>query len=87
MPTVIRQPQPHREHIPTIRAPFNAAVARSVNKKEMYSNPKALAAVRQEWDRLRAKRCWSEDMKSVREWKDVAYEARTKGTTVHVGRL
>jgi hypothetical protein len=87
MPTVMRQPQPHRDHIPTIRAPFNAAVARSVKKKEMYSNPKAQEAVRQEWDRLRAKRCWSEGKDAVREWKDVAHEARTTNTTVHVGRL
>ncbi len=86
MPTVIRQPnQQHREKIPMLQAPFNAAVARSVNKKEMYANPKALKAVRSEWDRLRSKRCWSEDL--VREWKHVAAEARDSGTTVHVGRL
>mgnify|MGYP002176408590 FL=1 len=53
----------------------------------MYSNPKAQAAVRLEWDRLRQKRCWSEDKEHVREWKDVAAEARRNGTTVHVGRL
>ncbi len=60
MPRTIRPPQTHREHIPTLQAPFNVAVARSVNKQEMYSNHKARAAVRQEWDRRSAKRCWAE---------------------------
>ncbi len=53
MPTATRRPQPHREKIPTLQAPFNAAVARPVAKKEMYANPKALKAVRSEWDRFR----------------------------------
>ena len=85
MPTATRKPQPHREKIRTLQAPFNAAVARPVAKKEMYANPKALKAVRSEWDRLRLKKCWSEDL--VREWKHVAAEARDSETTVHVGRL
>ena len=68
MPVTIRPAQEHREQIPLVRAPFNVAVARSVSKKEMYSNPLALKAVREEWDRLRSKKCWSEDPGSVREW-------------------
>ena len=39
MPTTIRPSQEHREQIPLVRAPFNAAVARSVGKQEMYSCP------------------------------------------------
>ena len=87
MPTIVRPPQHHREKIPILQAPFIAAVARAESKKEMYSNPKAQAAVRIEWDRLREKRCWSEKKEHVREWRDVAAEARRDGTTVHVGRL
>ncbi len=84
MPTTIRPSQEHREQIPLVRAPFNVAVARSVNKKEMYSDPLALKAVREEWGRLRKKKCWSEDPGSVREWKHVAAEARNSETTVHI---
>ncbi len=87
MPVIVRPAQEHRDKIPIVQAPFNVAVARSVGKKEMYSNPLALKAVREEWDRLRKKQCWSEDAKSVREWKHVAAEARNSETTVHIGRL
>ena len=48
MPTATCRPQPHREKIPTLQAPFNVAVARPVAKKEMYANPEALKAVRSE---------------------------------------
>ena len=43
MPTVTSQGG-HREHNPPFTAPFNAAVARAVGRKEMMSTPDALAA-------------------------------------------
>jgi hypothetical protein len=41
--------------------------------------------MQKEWDRLRNKRCWDESR--VREWQDVAGEARRAGTKAHVGRV
>ena len=38
--------------------PINALVARPVGKKEIQQQPKARAAVRAEWDRLRQRKCW-----------------------------
>ena len=51
----------------------------------MCDNPKANAAIQQEWDRLRARGAWGED--HPREWSDVAYEARTTGVEVHYGMI
>ena len=60
-------------------------VARPVGKKEIEAQPKAQEAVQKEWQRLRDKRVWDES--SVREWGDVAKEARDKGKEVHIGYL
>ena len=89
MPVLARKPghAGHRDKIPTIQAPFNACVARPVNRKEVASNPAARKACKSEWDRLRARGAWFEDRKSVREWKSIAAEARQNEETVHVGRL
>ena len=38
-----------------------------------------------EWDALRKAGCWDETR--VREWADVADDARRKGTKTHVGRI
>ena len=38
-----------------------------------------------EWERLRKKKVWNESL--VREWGDVAAEARRKGEEVHFGYL
>jgi hypothetical protein len=78
-------PQEHREKNPDFLPCYNAAVARKVEKGEQKSSPEAQAALRKEWDRLRAIDCWNE--KGVREWSDVAAEARAAGKTVHHGRL
>jgi hypothetical protein len=60
-------------------------VARPVTKKEAKANPKAMAALDKEWDKLRKQVCWDESR--VREWADVSAEAKRKGTKVHVGRV
>ena len=89
MPVLARKPghAGHRDKIPTIQAPFNACVARPVNRKEVASNPAARKACKSEWDRLRARGAWLEHRKSVQELKSIAAEARQNEETVHVGCL
>jgi len=64
---------------------FSALVARSVPRREVEENPDAKKSVLKEWDKLRAAGCWDEG--SVREWSDVADEARRTGSKAHVGRI
>ena len=61
--------------------PFSACVARPVPRKEAKLDPKAS----KEWKKLRDLGCW--DQSRVREWRDVAAEAKREGTKVHVGRI
>ena len=75
----------HRPIIPEHELPFSAVVARPVNKTEVRSTPAAQLALQKEWDKLRAAGCWDEA--SVREWADVAAEARRKNTKAHVGMI
>ena len=60
-------------------------LSRPATRKEVRDNPKASAALLIEWDRLRQIPAWDE--KRVREWSDVAREAKEKNITVHVGRV
>jgi hypothetical protein len=85
MPCAASKPQLHRDKITNDRLVFSAMVARAVSRKEVRMNPKAQAAVQKEWDRLRLRKVWEE--KQVREWSDVAAEARRNGTKAHVGRI
>ena len=62
-----------------------AMVARPVDKKELYANPKAQASPDIEWEKLMKKKAW--DMLSVREWDDVSREAKKKNKKVHVGKV
>ena len=59
--------------------PISALVARPVGKKDIQQQAKARAAFQAEWDRLRHRKCWEEDPNLVREWDDVAAEARITG--------
>eukprot|EP00975_Prorocentrum_lima_P058500 12271059-Prorocentrum_lima.AAC.1 len=63
----------------------NAAVARTCSLKEADKNPKARAALDKEWERLKSINTWDES--TVREWRDVAKDARFKGEGAHVGRV
>ena len=54
-------------------------------RKEAKLDPKAFAALEKEWKKLRDLGCW--DQSRVREWRDVAAEAKREGTKVHVGRI
>ena len=58
---------------------MDALVARPVGKNDMQQQAKARAAVQAEWDRLRQRKCWGEVPNLVREWDDVAAEARRTG--------
>ena len=61
----------HRPKHSSAYPPLYACVARPVNKKEVATNAKAKAALQKEWDKLA-----SRDLPSVREWSDVAAQAR-----------
>ena len=67
----------HRPKIYHKDIPFNACVARPVNKAEIASVPSTQAAMKVDWGRLRTKHVWDESV--VREWDDVAAEARNAG--------
>ena len=84
MPTVNRSSN-HRTKVPAVDMSFYALVARSVNKKEMRSVPAAEASVTKEWDKLTKIKTWDESR--VREYSDVAAEARRTKTKTHFGRL
>ena len=76
--------QPHRERMGPKPFPANLAVARPVSRKEVRSNPKAQAAMDDEWSKLEKAGVW--DLQ-VRCWYEVAAEARRLGKKVHIGAL
>ena len=85
MPVIVEATQEHREKIPSLPSFYNACVARTMTKDEIKGNPKAKAAEDLEWGRLRKAGAWDE--KGVREWSEVAKEAKTSGRKHHVGRV
>ena len=84
MPCVPTTKGPHRERIPSVPYPFNAAVARPVSRKEVLENAIARAAMQKEWNKHHGK-TWKLDQ--VREWKDVQRESRRTGVEVFIGRV
>ena len=56
-----------------------------MKKYEIAASRGAQEALDKEWSRLRAANCWDET--GVREWADVACEARLKGWKAHVGLI
>ena len=79
---------PHRERLSQSPFPFNVLVARPVGRKERTSNPRARESVQKEWDKLRrAGKCGCWDESGVREWADVAAEARRNKMKAHVGAI
>ena len=65
----------HRPKLAPRVFPHNVCIARSVTKAEIARVLAAQKAMQIEWDRLRAKKVWDEA--TVREWDDVAAEARS----------
>jgi len=61
----------------------NAVVARPVGKKERERMPSAQAAMKAESARLRAKSTW--DNSVIREWDDVAREAKSRNAERRFG--
>jgi len=74
-----------RPHVLDDELPLSAVVARLVGKAEIRSTPAAQEALLKEWTKLRQAGCWDES--KVREWSDVASEARRDNTTMHVGLI
>lgn len=64
---------------------LNACVARPVSKKEIEGIKDAIAAQNKEWGRLIDRVVWSYDV--IREWDDLAKEARRNNQTIHLGRI
>ncbi|MCP4242456.1 MAG: hypothetical protein GY772_18020, partial [bacterium] len=64
---------------------MSAFVARPLRPLEWHNSPEAWAAVMKEWEMLRKIGTWDEA--TVREWRDVAREARRTGEKMHVGRI
>ena len=62
-----------------------ALVARVVSQAEIDRTPEAKAAMDKEWQKLVDKSCWLE--KKVREYRDVAREAKAKEAKAHFGRI
>ncbi len=79
------QPIQHRERLGRSAIGIDACVARPVSHKERRENPKAQTSLDKEWKKLRDINCWEEG--KVKEWRDVAAQARSKGTQCHVGRI
>jgi hypothetical protein len=73
------------EHRPKIcpKYVYAACVARPVTKIEARKNPKAMAALNKEWDKLRNIGCWDESR--VEEWSVVASRSKRSGVKVHIG--
>ena len=90
MPTLNRQQRRHREKLLSmtgwqLEKAVNGLVARPVNRKEILSNPKAKESLDVEWKKLENKKAWIYE--SVREWFDVAKEAKKLGKKVHIGKV
>ena len=69
-----------KDHAPI----FPACVARPVSKTELFSEPDAIQALKNERGRLWDKKVWDHD--GVREWSEVAREAANQGREIHMGR-
>ena len=62
-----------------------AAVARLVSKDEVSRTPKAQEAMDKEWNKLLSRGVW--DQSRVCECQEIIAEARSRGETVHLGRI
>ena len=60
-------------------------VARPVTKAERLVNPKAMASLDKEWNKLENQIVW--EVEKVMPWRVIGEEARASGEVVHVGRI
>ena len=74
----------HREKAVKVVRFFDALVSRPVGRKEMLTNPDALASMKKEWSGLIDQGVF--DLGAVREYDAVAREAKAKGEEIHMAR-
>ena len=84
MPCVTSELIQHREKAVKVVRFFDALVSRPVGRKEMLTNPDALASMKKEWSGLIDQVVF--DLDAVREYDAVAKEAKAKGEEVHMAR-
>ena len=88
MPVVHEETEEQRAMLTTLywdKLDKFALVARVVSQAEIARTPEAKAAMDKEWQKLVDKSCWLE--KKVREYRDVAREAKAKEAKAHFGRI
>ena len=93
MPVVREETEEQRERLTTlywdqldeVTHDQFALVARVVSQAEIDRTPEAKVAMDKEWQKLVDKSCWLE--KKVREYRDVAREAKAKEAKAHFGRI
>ena len=69
---------PHTKKLGLRFLPIKACVARPVGKGDIPEQPKAREALQKEWDRLQMKTVWDLNPANVRDWSEVAAEAKTE---------
>ena len=84
MPCVTSERIQHREKAAKVVRFFDALVSRPVGRKEMLTNPDALASMKKEWSGLIDQGVF--DLGAVREYDAVAKEAKAKGEEIHMAR-
>ena len=84
MPCVTSERIQHREKAVKVVRFFDALVSRPVGRKEMLTNPDALASMKKEWSGLIDQGVF--DLGAVREYDAVAKEAKAKGEEIHMAR-
>ena len=82
MPCVTSELIQHREKAEKVVRFFDALVSRPVGRKEMLTNPDALAPMRKEWSGLIDQGVF--DLDAVPEYDAVAKEAKAKGEETHM---
>lgn len=66
---------------------FPAFVHEGLHGESDKAHPDAQAAVKKEKGKLLMRKVWSEEVKYVPGWADVARQSRAKGKIAHMGRL
>ena len=85
METIKPQRVEHRQKTEKKDKLYNAFVGRLLTSLEARTNPKAIEAIKLEFDKLRSRGVWDETR--MTEWESVRRDAISKNMKVHVGRL
>ena len=84
MPCVTSELIQHRQKAEKVVRFFDALVSRPAGRKEMLTNPDALASMKKEWSGLIDQGVF--DLGAVREYDSVAKEAKAKGEETNMAR-